>query len=243
MDIASIPAAILAGGLGTRLQTVVADRPKVLARVGDRPFASHLLDWLEAAGLRDVVLLTGHRALQVEKELGESHGSLELRYSPEATPLGTGGAIRAALPLLHAPRLLVLNGDSFCDVDLPAFLERHGECQAPVSILLARADDTSRYGRARLGTDGRIKRFEEKQAAAGPGWINAGIYLLERALAAEIPANRPVSLEREMLPLWAGQGRLFGYPSAARLLDIGCPASYAAADEFLASTWFGRIAS
>src|SRR5437667_6347363 len=120
-----ITAAILAGGLGTRLRHTVADRPKVLAPVGGRHYLAYLLDQLAGAGISEVVLLTGHRAEQVQSTFGESYAGMGLRYSAEPAPLGTGGAVRRALPLFSAPTILLLNGDSYCDVDLDAFVERH----------------------------------------------------------------------------------------------------------------------
>ena len=115
-----ITAAVLAGGLGTRLRPTVADRPKVLAPVGGRPDLAYLLDQLDAVGIGEVVLLTGYRAEQVRAAFGESYSGIRLRDSAEPVPLGTGGAARRALPLLSAPTILLLNGDSYCAVDLDA---------------------------------------------------------------------------------------------------------------------------
>src|SRR5437867_6202026 len=114
----SVPAVILAGGLGRRLGSVVADRPKALATVRGRPFLAYLLDQLCAAGTTRVTVCTGHGAAQIEAAFGARYGGARLNYSRETAPLGTGGALRLALPMLDAPVLLVLNGDSFADVDL-----------------------------------------------------------------------------------------------------------------------------
>ena len=120
-----VTAAILAGGLGTRLRPAVADRPKVLAPVGGRPYLTYLLDQLAGAGVREVVLLTGYAADEVRDALGDRYGRMRLRYSVEPAPLGTAGALRLALPLLAAPAVLLLNGDSYCDADLGAFRRSH----------------------------------------------------------------------------------------------------------------------
>ena len=119
-DISNIEAAILAGGLGTRLRSVVPDRPKVLAEIGGRPFIEILLDQVAAAGIRTAVLCTGYLGDQIEARLGTRRGPLALRYSREVEPLGTGGALRLALPMLASDTVLVLNGDSYCDADLRA---------------------------------------------------------------------------------------------------------------------------
>ena len=227
----NVTAAILAGGLGTRLRSVVADRPKVLVPVGGRPYLAYLLDQLAAAAVREVVLLTGHEASQVRDALGDTHAGLSLVYSAEPAPLGTGGAIRHALPHLSAPMVLLLNGDSYCDVDLEAFARFHRSESAGGSLVLIRVPDASRYGQVRLGRTGRVVRFEEKGATRGPGWVSAGVYLLDRALVAEVQPG-PLSLERDLLPRWVAEGRVRGFRCGGRFLDIGTPQSYALAEQF-----------
>jgi NDP-sugar pyrophosphorylase family protein len=226
-----VTAAILAGGLGTRLRSVVADRPKVLAPVGGRPFLRYLLDQLAAAAIPKVVLLTGHGAGQVREAIGDTHGGLRLVYSAEPAPLGTGGALRHALPHLSGPAVLLLNGDSYCDVDLEEFARFHRAEPAGVGMVLVRVPDASRFGRVRLGRTGRVIRFEEKAATRAPGWINAGVYLLDRALVAELPAGR-LSLEHDLLPGWVARRHVRGFRCEGRFLDIGTPRSYAEAERF-----------
>ena len=119
----NITAVILAGGLGTRLQKVVPHRQKVLAEVRKRPFLTFLLDQLISAGVCDVVLSTGHRADEVHAKLGNAYKSLRLVYSNEKEPLGTGGALRLALPHLNSDPVLIMNGDSYITADLNKFLE------------------------------------------------------------------------------------------------------------------------
>jgi len=235
-------AVILAGGLGTRLRPVVADRPKVLAPVLQRPFVTYLLDQLAAAGLRRVVFLTGYRAEQIEQELGGSHAGMKLLYSREKKPLGTAGALRAALPYLTTRNILLLNGDSYCHVDLTAFADFHSQQRADLSLVITAVPDSGRYGQVVLAADNRLDGFAEKLQAGvrgQSGWINAGIYLLRRSLVEEIPQGRAVSLERELLPNWiAGeQGRrVFGFRCPGPFLDIGTPESYAAAESFFSGT-------
>jgi NDP-sugar pyrophosphorylase family protein len=230
-----VTAAILAGGLGTRLRSVVTDRPKVLAPVCGRPYLTYLLDQLAAASVREVVLLTGHAADQVRDTLGETHAGLRLMYSAEPIPLGTGGALRNALPHLSAQTVLLLNGDSYCDVDLTAFVHFHRAEPAGASLVLVRVPEASRFGQVRGGRTGRILRFEEKGEAQGPGWINAGVYLIDRALLAGVPPGRALSLERDLLPGWVAERQVRGYRCDGRFLDIGTPESYAEAEEFFAA--------
>jgi NDP-sugar pyrophosphorylase family protein len=222
-------AVILAGGLGTRLRSVVADRPKVLAEVGGRPFIEILLDQLVAEGVKSVVLCTGYLGIQVQDRLGTNYRAMALRYSREPQPLGTGGALRLALPMLDSDPVLVMNGDSYCEARFDTFADRHASQGAAATILLVETDDTRRYGRVRVDQEGRVVSFSEKSADVGPGWINAGIYLLSRTLIESITTGRAVSLEHEVFPEWIGRG-LYGYCSPGRLWDIGLPESYARAD-------------
>lgn len=227
----ALTAAILAGGLGTRLRLVLADRPKVLAEVHGRPFLAYLLDQLSTSGLRTVVLCTGYLGEQIRHEFGDSYGNLDLLYSQEASPLGTGGALRLALPLFQADPILVMNGDSFCDMDLGAFWGWHRSVRGEASLALVKMANSTRYGRVRVGADGAVLSFEEKSGRGDPGWVNAGIYLLTRSFIQAIPENRAISLEKDIFPAWIGRS-LYGYQTEGCFLDIGTPEAYAEAGRF-----------
>lgn len=242
-------AAVLAGGLGTRLRSVVSDRSKTVAVVRDRPFLLYLLDQLADAGVRRVVLLTGYRGEQIADLLGTAYRGLELEYSRESEPLGTAGALRLALPQLfrgardEASRVLLLNGDSYCAADLPDFCTFAGRRAAGIALLSTRVDDAARFGRVEIADDGRVTSFVEKQASAGAGWINAGIYLIPRAAIEEIPPGRAVSLEKDLFPEWSRRGALYGYRGGGAFLDIGTPESYRIAETFFAGTASGAEAA
>lgn len=227
-----VTAAILAGGLGTRLRSRFSDRPKVLAPVYDRPYLAYLLEQLASAGIRRTVLLTGYLAEQIRSTFGHRHAGQSLIYSDEPVPLGTAGALRWALPHLSSSTILLLNGDSYCGVSLPDFWEFHHGRTADFSLVLTRIEDCSRYGRIHVGTDGRIQKFEEKSQSRAAGWVNAGIYLLDRSLIEEIPSEGSISLERELCPVWVAKKRCFGFFSETAFLDIGTPESYAQAEAF-----------
>ena len=245
----NITGAILAGGLGTRLRSVVSDRPKVLAVVRGLPFLAYLLDQLGEAGIGRVVLLTGYKGEQIEATFGSQYEDIQLEYSAETEPLGTAGALRLALPKLFpatassggqpAGTVLMLNGDSFCAADLTGFRTFHEQHAGNLgtggaSIVLTRVSDTSRFGKVEVTPDDRVERFVEKQEAGGAGWINAGIYLIPQNLVEQIPAGRAVSIEREMFPAWSQSGKLRGFRGQGEFLDIGTPESYRAAEEFFA---------
>ncbi len=229
--LANVTAAILAGGLGTRLSAVVADRQKVVATVRGRPWLATLLDQLVDAGVREAVLCTGHRGEQVTQAFGDRYRELRLRYSQEPEPLGTGGALRLALPMLSGDPVLAMNGDSYCAADLKPFLERHWAWEARATLLLTQVADRRRFGSVDTGPDHAVRGFVEKGGDPGPGWINAGVYLLSREVIAAIPTGRRVSLEHEVFPAWVGKG-LFAHPGGGRFLDIGTPADYASAEGF-----------
>jgi histidinol-phosphate phosphatase family protein len=234
-----ISAVILAGGLGKRLRPVLPDRPKALAPIGARVFLSYLLDQIAEAGMPKAVLCTGFLGEQVGAALGDRYRGLRLLYSREPEPLGTAGALRLALPLLESDPVLVLNGDSFCRLDISAFYACHLARRAKATIALVQVPDVSRFGAVNFSDDGCIRGFGEK-SKQGAGWINAGIYLLSRKLLEAIPAGRAVSLERQVFPAWVGKG-LYGYPGGQSFIDIGTPDSYREAASFLSSV--GRAIS
>jgi len=232
--LSSFEVVILAGGLGTRLSGVVSDRPKPMAAVNGRPFLSYLFDQLIAAGVHNAILCTGHKGEQIQEAFGESHGSLALRYSREQQALGTGGALRLALPLIRSKNVLVENGDSFCGADFNEFGSWYVSRKLRAALLLVSAPESSRYGSVNVAPDGRILSFHEKGAKAGP-WINAGVYLMERDLFERIPKDRSYSLERDLFPSLIEEKALYGYSVKAAFLDIGVPEDYAAAGGFFAA--------
>ncbi len=222
---------ILAGGLGTRLRPALADRPKVLALVNGRPFLSYLLDQQVDAGMREVVLCIGHLGELVVQAFGDAYRGMVVRYSKESKPLGTGGALRHALALVRSETILVMNGDSYCDIDLKSFIDWHIEKRFGASFVLAKVDDVGRYGSVGIDGDGRVLSFEEKSTNRGLGWINAGIYLFERATLSSMPEGGSISLEREVLPRLVKKG-FYGCCCHGEFIDIGTPESYRLAGEF-----------
>jgi NDP-sugar pyrophosphorylase family protein len=226
-----VSAVILAGGLGTRLRSQVSDRPKVMALVNGRPFLEYLLDQVVDGGIRSATLCIGYMAEVVRAHFGNSYRGVELSYSIEEELLGTGGALRLALPHMRHDAVLVMNGDSFCGVDLKSFASWHAAKQARASIVLTEVPDTSRYGRVELEEDNVIQGFIEKGGAQRPGYINAGIYLLQRRILEAISPKTVVSLEREVFPKLIGSG-FYGWTAPHSLfIDIGTPESYAEAQD------------
>ncbi len=231
---AEVEAIVLAGGKGTRLQSVVSDRPKPMAEVAGRPFVEWLLLALRAQGLRRVVLATGYKGEMVASYFGDgARPGLELAYAREDTPLGTGGAVRHALSLTTSARVLALNGDSFCPFDVGHLVATHEGRGAAATLWLVGMDDCRRYGAVERAGDGRVLSFREKSSNLGAGFINAGVYLFERATLDVIPAGQPVSLESDVFPDLIGRG-LYAAAGESPFLDIGTPESYGSAERFFA---------
>lgn len=225
---------VLAGGLGTRLKPRFGDLPKGIAPVAGRPFLAHLLEWLGRHGLRDVVICAGHGAGEVRGALGDGGAyGVDLAYSVEPEPLGTGGALRLAEPLVTGPSL-VANGDTLLECD-PWRLERaRWDCGALGAVALYRVDDARSRGRVELEGQ-RIRRFVEKDASfEGPAWVNGGLYAFSPVLWRRLPEGVS-SLERDILPALAAEGRLVGLRVEGEFHDIGTPESWARAERHLST--------
>lgn len=235
-DEAGADAVVLAGGMGTRLRPVVGDRPKALAPVRGRPFLCFILDQLVCAGIKRAVLCTGYLGEQVREAFGDLYGGVRLAYSREGSPMDTAGALRLAAPLVESEEVFVVNGDSFCETDLGAFRNWFRSNDLAAALVINRMRDASRYGRVEADGDGVVFSFREKAGDGKPGWINSGIYLFNRRVIFEIPENRPVSMEREVLPSLMERSRLYAFRNHGGFLDIGTPESYAAADDFFSAS-------
>lgn len=228
-----LTAAILCGGLGTRLRSVVSDRPKVLAEVAGQPFLTLLLRTLDEAGIRRVILCTGYKAAAIRAIYGTVFGALTIEYSHEDRPLGTGGALAQAARSVEGD-LLALNGDSYCAVDFSALLSHHRASGAAATLSVCEVADTAAFGRVTLDNQARVLGFSEK-GASGPGPVNAGVYLLPSDWLREVVPGQSVSLERELLPAWLSRGvGAFAVPGP--LIDIGTPQTYAFARHALSNT-------
>ena len=231
-----VTAYILAGGFGTRLRQVVSDRPKVMAEVLGRPFLYHILDRLARLGIARAVICTGYMAGQLEAAVGPTYRGMELCYSREETPLGTGGALRLALERHPCDLALALNGDSLVEADLAAYLDWFGQNNFQAALLLVDVDDCARFGRVEIedkaDTQGRVLAFLEK-GAPGSGLINAGVYLLRPQALSSIEPGHNASIETDVFPQLARDGSLGGFPVQGGFLDIGTPESYTAAGRFL----------
>lgn len=215
---------VLAGGLGTRLRSVIADRPKCLAPVGERSFLYIQLHALAAAGVQEVVLSLGHLAQQVVNEVKRQRWPLSVRWVVEDQPLGTGGAVIHVLDRLGLDEVLVANGDTHLEGDLGAMLQplqRAGDELFRIAVV--DVPERARFGGVQVSAAGRLERFLEK-GQTGPGPINAGLYRLCRAALPDV--GRPCSLETDVLPTLVAKGQVAVCKINGVFIDIGIPEDY-----------------
>jgi len=214
-------AILLAGGLGTRLAGRLNGVPKPMAPVAGRPFLEILLSQLKRAGCARVLLSVGHLHTSIQSYFGSSWREMRLDYVIEDSPLGTGGAIRSALSRASEESVLVLNGDTYLQVDYAALLDFHRSEDAEMTMAVTRRGDIARYGGV-LVEGKRILGFQEK-GQSGPGWINAGAYVLNRNL--HWPQSLPdkFSFELDFLSAEIGRRVTAAYQVDGFFLDIGVP--------------------
>jgi D-glycero-alpha-D-manno-heptose 1-phosphate guanylyltransferase len=229
-----IKAILLVGGLGTRLRSVVSSKPKVLASIGERSFLELLVRQLRSQKICDLVMCTGYLSDQIESKFGDGRDwDVSIRYSKEGVPLGTAGAIKLAHRYLRdVPEFLVLNGDSFLEIDfhnLMAFHRGHGS--AIVTMAVLQVDDASRYGTVCLDASSRVRGFAEKTGSHASGLVNGGVYIINESVLQYIPEG-PASLERDVFPRLLDQG-VYAQEQHGMFIDIGTPADYARAQQLL----------
>lgn len=219
-------AVLLAGGLGTRLRSVVSDRPKPMALIGDKPFMEYVVHELSLHGIRDIIFAVGYKGSMVEEYFKDGSGfGVNVSYAYEEELLGTAGAIKNAGRFVTEDKFFVLNADTFYRMDYGRLTEMSRQEELDMTLVLRRVPDISRYGAAVLDGN-RLTGFNEKSAQAGSGTINGGIYLLKRELLSDIPDGK-VSLENEMIPGWMKAGkRLGGFVNDGYFIDIGVPEDY-----------------
>ncbi len=222
---------MLAGGLGSRLGALAAERPKPLLPIGDKPFLAWLLGELLRFGVRETILLAGHMSVHIERSLEQLHAALpigmDISVSVEPFAAGTGGALFHAREKL-AERFFLLNGNSLLDANLARLLAEAADDGPDVfgRLALHRLEDASRFGVVAADGD-RITAFRERPPPGEAGTINAGIYVLRRDIVGQLAPQ--CSLERDVLPNLAARGALRGTELPGWFIDIGIPADLARA--------------
>jgi len=195
-------ALILCGGLGKRLRPFTKKTPKSMMPIAGKPFLEYLIEFLKKNGIKEMILCTGYLHNKIEDYFGSGRQfGMNIRYSHEHSPLGTGGAIKNAEKLIRS-RFFVLNGDSYINLNLKSLLAKHLQNKAIVTIALTKVKDVSRYGQVTVDKKGKIIDFQEKANLKYKkgGYINAGIYLLENKTLKMIPPKINCSLEKDIFP-------------------------------------------
>ena len=213
---------ILCGGMGTRLQSVLNDRPKPLAEINHRPFLKILVDYVANFGFRRFILCSGYRGNQIKDYFASLNDDRTYILSNEDSPLGTAGALKKAENLIQGENFLALNGDSYCEVPLDDLLQYHSSHRAVATLALTHVEEAGDYGGIAINEEGEILAFQEKVKNSKPDWINAGVYLFQTSLLKSIAPDQKVSLEFETFPSLIGKG-LYGFTTQRPLYDIGTP--------------------
>ncbi len=222
-------AIILAGGYATRLRPISYALPKLLFPVLGKPMIFWTLDLLNEIDVQEVVLGVNYLADTLRAEVGTEYKGIEIKYSLESSPLGTAGPIRLASETIRLDETFIaMNGDVITNIDLAAMLKHHQESKASITDALHEVKESSRFGVVQLDDDGRIRRFVEKPKAgeAPSHLVNAGIYMFEPEVLQLITSNRKVSLEREIFPRLARDGKLNGFPFQGYWFDVGDLSDY-----------------
>ena len=217
-------AIILAGGFGKRLKESVPDLPKPMAPIGDKPFLYYVLDYLYQEGIKRAILSVGYLHEQVSGYFGKHFKNIQLEYSIEDHPLGTGGAIKLSLELIKSSEVAVLNGDTFFPVPLNEMYNFHRNLNADLTLALKPMQKFDRYGTVELAGD-KVQSFKEKSYTEY-GLINGGVYIMRKNILAGQTWPEKFSFEKEFLEKKARRLVFGGFSCDQYFIDIGIPEDY-----------------
>lgn len=224
---------ILAGGLGTRLQSVVKDVPKCMAEVAGNPFLKYIFDYLAKQDFQHIVLALGYKSEIILDWIEQQDYPFEISYVIEETPLGTGGAIKLAFSQIKEDSAIVVNGDTYFDIDSVALFNFHKSHKAILSLALKPMVDFDRYGSVELDGNNRIIKFNEKQRCS-KGLINGGIYVVEKSLFSKFNLPEKFSFEKDVMESKINDIGIYGCIQDSYFIDIGIPSDFEKANkEFL----------
>lgn len=229
-------AIILAGGKGERLQAVVSDVPKPMAPINGRPFLEYLLDYWIAQGIERFTLATGYLAKAIEARFGNQYKNKPIQYSVETEALGTGGGLMlAAKKIASSETFLVVNGDTYFEVPLKQFIEKHSSHNSDWSIALRSVKYNDRYGSIFMNSQNEIIQFTSALSDSEESLINGGVYLIKKKILSKFKwSGKMVSLEKELVPQLISQDeKIHGFVFKNQFIDIGIPKDYDAAKQML----------
>ena len=225
---------ILAGGMGTRLQSVVADKPKCLADINGKPFLSYISRQIQQFHVCKVVFSVGYKKEMVIDYVmnHRSEFPFAFDFAEEETPLGTGGAILNAIPYCNTDDIIIMNGDTYFDVNLDTLLNHQQQKMSDCTLALKPMQAADRYGLVKINEEGMITGFEEKKVGAS-GYINGGIYCLFKNSFLNIPFEKSFSFEKEYLEKFISERDMAGLIQDNYFIDIGIPEDYERAKQEL----------
>ncbi|GAB2813155.1 nucleotidyltransferase family protein [Ferruginibacter profundus] len=218
-------AVILAGGLGTRLKSVVSDVPKCMAPVNGMPFLAFIINDLKKQGIKRFIFSLGYKSESIIDFAEEHYKNLDKVYVIEKAPLGTGGAIKEACKNALEENVIVLNADTLFAIDLQELADIHSKQKNECTIALKQMTNFSRYGSAETNSNAMITSFKEKQFLK-KGLINGGIYVLNVAAFLKEPLPDIFSFEKEYLEKNVDTHKLYGIAFDDYFIDIGIPEDY-----------------
>ena len=228
-------AIVLTGGFGTRLQGIGHDTPKSMALINGKPFLGYLLNYLTGQGITKVIFAAGFKHEMIRDHFGDRFKQLELIYSVEQEPLGTGGGIKLAMKLAESDHVFAFNGDSLFRIDLGRIYQFHLKKEADITIGLRSLDETARYGCVTVDENALVTGFSEKGRNTGSGHINGGVYLIRKEFFLNAGLPDKFSIEHDCFEKLYNSVKIFGCISRGYFLDIGIPEDYyRAQDEFKA---------
>lgn len=227
-------AIILAGGLGTRLRSVVPDLPKCMAPINGEPFLKHVIHHLLEQEIDKFIFALGYKHEDIERYIRTAFPTLQYKISLEEEPLGTGGAILQAMKLVKRRSAVIANGDTLFKTDVPYLTGFHSLSGSACTLSLKPMKNFDRYGVVETDSDNKITSFKEKQFYA-EGQINGGMYALHKSkfLAEDLP--KKFSFEKDYLEAFYDKRRMFGIPQHTYFIDIGIPEDYERAQHELKS--------
>lgn len=222
MNLSDIDVLVLAGGLGKRLRSKTGDAPKVLAAINGIPFLDILLQNISNQGFRRVILCTGYKAEEIEAHYKKSKLNLQIEFSREETPLGTGGAFKNAQKKVRSPVFFGLNGDCFCSVSFADLFKFHQDKKAFATLVLTKEKKKGDFGSVVIDDAERIESFQEKANLQTSPFVSVGIYCFDQKVFSLMPTGNVFSIEQDFFPRLIGHG-FYGFVTEKNFLDIGTP--------------------
>ncbi len=221
-------AIILAGGFGTRLKSVIDDLPKPMAPISNKPFLAYLLDYLQVSGVDEVVLSLHYHSEKIQQYFNDQYQKITIEYLIEEEPLGTGGAIKYVFDKIEIKKpVFILNGDTFIKLNYQAMFDQFQQTQSQFSMALRSVENCSRYGKVIIEKQ-KVIQFQEK-GIASPGYINAGVYLINPEWFSQFQLPKKFSFENEFLFPFLHQVKPTAFIAEDYFIDIGIPEDYARA--------------